>query len=81
VLTAIAPGFMFGWPACIAALMIASLASFLVYVPLTALALNSGQPLAEDAPAPALTAPTYAALLALWATTAWLAASMVPLLG
>ena len=55
VLAAFVPGFVLGWQACLAALMIASLASFLVYVPLTVLALNGGGALTEDAPAPALT--------------------------
>jgi hypothetical protein len=41
VLLAFAPGFALGWQACLAALVIASLASFLVYVPLTVLALNA----------------------------------------
>ena len=58
--------------------MIASLASFLVYVPLTVLALNGGGALAEDAPVPALTARAYMALLALWTTTAWLGAAAAP---
>ncbi len=55
VLAAFVPGFVLGWQTCLAALMIASLASFLVYVPLTVLALNGGGALTEDAPAPALT--------------------------
>ena len=78
VVVAFVPGFVLGWQACFAALMIASLASFLVYVPLTVLALNGGGELAEDAPAPALTARAYAVLLALWTTTAWLAAAAAP---
>ena len=61
-----------------AALVIASLASFVVYVPLTVLALNGGGALAEDTPAPALTARAYGVLLALWTTTAWLAAAAAP---
>ena len=72
------PGCFLGWQACLAALVIASLASFVVYVPLTVLALNGGGALAEDAPAPALTARAYAVLLALWTTTAWLAAAAAP---
>jgi hypothetical protein len=75
VVVAFVPGFVLGWQACFAALMIASLASFLVYVPLTVLALNGGGALTEDAPVPALTARAYAALLTLWTTTAWLGAA------
>src|SRR3954465_6708633 len=75
VLTAGAPSILLGWQACLAALMIASVASFLVYVPMTALALNHGVALAEDAPAPALTVRSYVVLLVLWTTTAWLGAA------
>ncbi len=78
--TAIAPGFLLGWSACIAALTIASVASFLIYVPLTALALNGGDALTEDGPLPSLTARAYAALLSLWSMTAWLGAAAAPYL-
>ncbi len=78
VLAAVAPGFVFDWQACFAALIIASLASFLVYVPITALALNGGDALREDAPVPALTSRAYIVLLLLWTTTAWLAAAAAP---
>ena len=67
---------MFGWRACIAALIAASVASFLVYVPLTAVALNGGDALSEEAPVPALTARAYGVLLLLWTTTAWLGAAV-----
>jgi hypothetical protein len=77
-LAVLVPGCVLGWQACVAALVIASLASFVVYVPLTVLALNGGGALAEDTPAPALTARAYAVLLALWTTTAWLAAAAAP---
>ncbi len=76
VLVAFVPGFVLGWQACFAALMIASLASFLVYVPLTVLALNGGGALSEDAPAPALTARAYTVLLALWTATVWAGAGV-----
>jgi hypothetical protein len=78
VLLAFAPGSVFGWRACIAALTIAALASFLVYVPMTALALNGGRALGEDAPMPALTARAYAVLLVLWAMSVWLGAAAAP---
>jgi hypothetical protein len=77
VLAAGGPGLVFGWPACVAALMIASVATFLVYVPLTALALNRGSALTEDAAVPPLTPLAYAVLLVLWTTTTWLAAAAV----
>ncbi|HET7879844.1 MAG TPA: hypothetical protein VFL55_03090 [Acetobacteraceae bacterium] len=78
VLTAFAPGVLVGWQSCVLALVIATLASFLVYVPLTVLALNHGDALSEQAPVPALTARAYAALLTLWTGTAWLAAVFAP---
>lgn len=81
VLAACAPCFVFHWPVCIAALMVASVASFLIYVPLTALALNGGVALTEDAPIPLLTSRAYVVLLALWTTTAWLGAAAAPHLG
>ena len=81
VLAACAPSLVFEWRASIAALMIASVASFLVYVPMTALALNGGAALAEDAPAPTLTVRAYVLLLVLWTATAWLGAAMLPRLG
>ena len=65
---------VFGWQACIAALIVASVASFLVYVPMTALALNGGDALSEEAPVPALTARAYGVLLLLWTASAWLGA-------
>jgi hypothetical protein len=78
VLLAFGPGSVFGWEACIAALTIAGLASFLVYMPMTALALNGGRALREDAPVPALTARAYAVLLVLWTASVWLGAAAAP---
>ncbi|HYZ25008.1 MAG TPA: hypothetical protein VE690_22935 [Rhodopila sp.] len=63
----------FGAGACMAGLLFATLASFVVYLPLTALALNGGQPIAADGPAPALTPRAQVVMLALWTVTAWLA--------
>jgi hypothetical protein len=80
VLTAFVPGLVFGWQACLAALTIATLASFLIYVPLTALVLNGGDALTEDAPVPPLTVRAYGVLLVLWTTTAWLGAFAAPYL-
>ena len=79
VLAGLVPGTIVGWEVCFAALVIASLASFLVYVPLTALALNGGNPLRADAPVPALTPRAYIVLLVLWTTTVWLGAAAAPL--
>jgi hypothetical protein len=81
VLAAFVPGVAFGWQSCVAALVIATLASFLVYVPLTVLALNHGDALTDDAPVPALTGRAYVVLLALWTGTAWLGAVVAPALG
>ena len=76
VLTAAVPGILLGWQASVAALTVASVASFVVFVPMTALALNRGAPLAEDATLPPLTARSYVILLALWTMAAWLGASL-----
>jgi len=81
ILAACAPGFMVPWPACVAAMMVASVASFLIYVPVTALALNGGRALNEDEPAPPLTPRAYAVLFLLWTATAWVAAAVAPHLG
>ncbi len=81
VLTACGPGFVFGWSACFGALMVASLASFLVYVPLTALALNGGVALGENTPIPRLTPRAYVVLLLLWSATAWLGAAAAAHIG
>jgi hypothetical protein len=78
IVAAFSPGLQFGGQACIAGLAIASLASFLVYVPITALVLNGGDALAEDAPVPALTLRAYVVLLALWIVTAWFGAALSP---
>jgi hypothetical protein len=66
----------FGPQACLTGLLLATLASFVVYLPLTALALNGGQAIAADAPAPALSLRAQAVLLALWTLTAWVGAAL-----
>lgn len=78
VLVACAPGLLFHWPACIVALLLASVASFLVYVPMMALALNHGAALRDNEPAPPLTPRAYATLFLLWTATAWSAAAILP---
>ena len=61
----------FGFQGCVTGLLLATLASFIVYLPLTALALNKGRPIGEAAPAPALPRRAQWMLLALWTVTAW----------
>jgi hypothetical protein len=81
VLAACAPGLVFPWRACVVALLLASVANFLVFVPMTALAFNGGAALRDDEPAPPLTPRAYVLLFALWTATAWLGAAMLPPLG
>jgi hypothetical protein len=68
---ALATWFVFGTQACITGLLMATMASFVVYLPLIALALNGGKPLPENDPAPPLTTSQRLLLLALWTLTAW----------
>lgn len=70
---------VFGSSAFLAGLILASLASFVIYLPLTALALNKGEPIAEHDPAPELTGAAHFALLALWSATAWAGAGIYAL--
>jgi hypothetical protein len=67
---------VYGGAACAAGLLMASFVSFVVWLPLVALALNNGQPLAADAAAPALTPNARRMLFLLWTATAWLAAAI-----
>ena len=67
---------VFGGASCVAGLLIASLVSFVAWLPLTALALNNGEALTSDARAPTLTLNARRVLFALWAITAWVAAAM-----
>jgi hypothetical protein len=76
VAAALATYFVFGGQACATGLLLATLASFVVYLPLTALTLNGGRPIAEDAAAPALTTRAQLVLLALWTMTAWAGAAL-----
>ena len=55
VAAALASYFVVGGQACVTGLLLATLASFVVYLPVTALSLNGGQAITADAPAPALT--------------------------
>ena len=77
VAAALATYFVFGGRACVSGLLLATLASFVVYLPVTALALNGGQAIAEDAQAPVLPVRAQAVLLGLWTLTAWLGAGLL----
>jgi hypothetical protein len=81
VAAALATYFVFGGQACVTGLMLATLASFVVYLPLTALALNGGRPIAADGPAPVLTTRAHMVLLGLWAVTAWAGAGLSAVAG
>ncbi|MDR3532081.1 MAG: hypothetical protein P4L90_16215 [Rhodopila sp.] len=76
VAAALATYFVFGGQACVTGLLLATLASFVVYLPLTALALNGGQAIAADRPAPVLTTRAQVVLLGLWTLTAWAGAAL-----
>ena len=65
---------VFGASACLSALLLASFVSFVVWLPLTALALNDGKPVQSDQVA--LTLNAKRALFGLWTATAWLAAAV-----
>jgi hypothetical protein len=67
---------LFGGGACAAGLLMASFVSFVVWLPLVALALNNGEPLAAEAAAPVLTPNARRVLFVLWSATAWLAAAV-----
>jgi hypothetical protein len=81
VAAALATYFVFGVQACVTGLLLATLASFVVYLPLTALTLNGGRPIAADGPAPVLTTRAQLVLLGLWAVTAWAGAGLVAAVG
>jgi hypothetical protein len=74
VLTACLPVFSFGWQAGVTGLAVAGVASFVVFLPLAALALNGGDALSEEEPMPPLTTRCYIILLALWTSAAWFGA-------
>jgi hypothetical protein len=76
VAAALATYFVFGLQGCVAGLLLATLASFVVYLPVTALTLNGGQAIAADGPAPVLTTRTQVLLLGLWTVTAWAGAAL-----
>lgn len=73
---ALATYFVFGVQGCVTGLLLATLASFVVYLPVIALALNGGRAIEADAPAPALTTQAQVALFGLWTVTAWIGAAL-----
>jgi hypothetical protein len=76
VAAALATYFVFGGQACVTGLLLATLASFVVYLPVTALTLNGGQPITADSAAPVLTVRAQLVLLGLWTLTAWAGAAL-----
>ncbi|MGD0103559.1 MAG: hypothetical protein ABSC06_05925 [Rhodopila sp.] len=76
VVAALATYFVYGGQGCVTGLLLATLASFIVYLPMTALALNGGRAIKADAPAPLLTTRAQIVLLGLWTATAWAGAAL-----
>jgi hypothetical protein len=76
VAAALATYFVFGGQSCVSGLLLATLASFVVFLPLTALTLNGGRAIGADAAGPVLTAKARLVLLALWTATAWAGAAL-----
>ena len=75
VAAACSPALPYGWQVCLGAGVLAVLANFIVFVPITALMLNGGQAMRSDVEIPPLTPRAYAVLLLLWTATAWLFAA------
>jgi hypothetical protein len=81
VVAALATYFVFGAQGCVTGLMLAMLASFVVYLPMTALALNGGRAIGPDEAAPVLTTRAQLVLLGLWTVTAWAGAALAVVAG
>jgi hypothetical protein len=81
VVAALSPLLAFDIATCLGAVAVTTLASFVVYVPLTALRLNGGRPIPENTTAPELTPIAHAVLLVLWTTTVWATALLIGLRG
>ena len=81
VAAALATWFVFGGQGCVTGLLLATLASFVVYLPVTALVLNGGRAITADGPAPALTTRSQIVLLGLWTLTAWAGAALTSVAG
>ena len=77
VLAGVGTYFVFGGQGCVTGLLLATLASFVVYLPLTALTLNGGRAIGADTTVPALSSRAQLVLLGLWTVTAWAGAALV----
>ena len=77
VLAALTVWPVFGAATCATALLMTSLITFVLWLPLTALALNHGEPVPEDARGPTLTPTARRALRLSWTATAWAVAWML----
>ena len=75
VIATCSPAGMFGWRVCFAAAVLAVLANFIAFVPMTVLTLNGGQAMRSDLDVPPLTPRAYFGLLLLWTVTTWVAAA------
>ncbi|HVZ06330.1 hypothetical protein [Rhodopila sp.] len=81
VLVALAIWPALGAAACVTGLLLATMASFVVFLPLTALALNGGRPLPADAPPPVLPVRAQLTLFVLWSLAVWVAAALAAYTG
>ena len=66
---------VFGAAACATGMLLACLATFVVFLPLTAIALNHGAAVVDGSPE--LTPNAKRMLFGRWAATAWLAAAVI----
>ncbi len=76
VVAALATLPVFGAAACATGLLLTSLVSFVVWLPLTAIALNGGVALNENDAAPVLPPAAKLMLFVLWTATAWAVAGV-----
>ena len=67
---------VFGAAACVTGLLMAGFVSFVVWLPITAITLNRGEPLVANATTPPLPRIALLILFGLWILTAWAAAAM-----
>ena len=76
VAAALATYFVFGGQACVTGLLLATLASFVVYLPVTALALNGGRANRRGCAGAGVDGEGQVVLLGLWTLTAWAGAGL-----
>jgi len=74
VLVATCGGFVFGWTAILMAQLLAAAIIFVLIMPLTALALNRGQPLGTDQDPFGWNPWIQHGLMVIWVNLSWLAA-------